>query len=608
VNGSATPEEPTKASAVAPAVAALLSIATFYAVGYFALEGFLLDLGSLNFPTPGYSVFVLCWLVFGSVAAQSLALALSRRWGSRGQINAMVACLSAIPDRRLLLLACSAAFALPLCLRLGVLGGAPLTDDEGAYRFAAQLLASGRLWVPSPEMKLFFDQNFLINDGRLYPAYFLGWPAILAIGELTRATGLVNPVVSALSVPALLGVLRHLVGPAWAVAGILLFLSAPLVQIAAATQLSHTACLTALIWCLAMYLKAIQPDASTRAHAGFAFFVGLAFSIRPQSAVGIVLPLVVSWAFEVWRLSPGKRVKAALAFGVPSAVLATLFLGALWAQNGAPWRVGYAQYNQYIVMNGFRFTSFRPEALTPVPGFDFTEFVPAIARTASGMVRLNFDLFGWPLSFAFILFALPWRSPGGRLMWAMVASYLFFMLFQLDWGIDTFGPVHAFELTLPILILTVIAARKLTQQHFLMEQRQPHPKDSTVPAFLLVSLIACAWIGFVPVRLKAVHQIATHVNVALRAPENAGLHRAVIFAPLPFAPPCGRMPRHFVLFRPVNDPDLRNDILWVNHIDVESDRRFMTTRPGRTGYLLRWTPACEVRLLPLDTAIPADLH
>jgi hypothetical protein len=600
--------QPAKDRTAVPALAALCAIATFYIVGYAALDGFLLDLGSLNFPTPRYLGFVLCWLVFGSVAAQSLALALSRRWGSREQIKSMVDCLSAIPDRRLLLLACTAAFALPLCLRFGVLGGAPLTDDESAYRFAADLLASGRLWVPSPRMKLFFDQNFMINDGRLYPAYFLGWPAILTIGEWTHAAGLVNPVVSALSVPALLGILRHFAGPAWAVAGILLFLSAPFVQIAAATQLSHTACLTALIWSLAMYLRAIEPGAPIRTHAGFAFFVGLAFFIRPQSTVGIVLPLVVSWAFKVWHLSPGTRARAALAFAVPSAVLAALFLGALWAQNGSPWRVGYAQYNQYIVMNGFRFTSFPPEALTPLPGFDFTELAPAIARTASGILRLNFDLFGWPLSFLFVLSALPWHSPRGRLMWAMAASYLLFMLFQRDWGIDTFGPVHAFELTLPILILTVIGARTLTHQFFLMEQRRPRRQESAVPAFLLASLMACAWIGFVPVRLKAVHQIATHVNVALRAPEDVGLRRAVIFAPLPFAPSCGRMPAHFVLFRPVNDPDLRNDILWVNHIDIESDRRFMTTFPGRTGYLLRWTPACEVKLLPLDTTTPADLE
>ena len=76
---------------------------------------------------------------------------------------------AALSDRRFLSWACLAGFAIPLAIRYLLLHEAPLTDDESAYRFAAELLARGRLWVPSPEMKIFFDQNFMINDGRLYP-------------------------------------------------------------------------------------------------------------------------------------------------------------------------------------------------------------------------------------------------------------------------------------------------------------------------------------------------------------------------------------------------------------------------------------------------------
>jgi hypothetical protein len=97
------------------------------------------------------------------------------------------------------------------------------------------------------------------------------------------------------------------------------------------------------------------------------------------------------------------------------------------------------------------------------------------------------------------------------------------------------------------------------------------------------------------------------VNIALRAPEKAGLHRAVIFAPLPFAPRCGVVPAHFVFFRPVNDPDLRNDILWVNHLSIEEDRRLVESLTGRTGYVMRWTPKCDVTLLPLATLAPGDV-
>jgi hypothetical protein len=129
---------------------------------------------------------------------------------------------------------------------------------------------------------------------------------------------------------------------------------------------------------------------------------------------------------------------------------------------------------------------------------------------------------------------------------------------------------------------------------------------AALPGSLLLSLIVCAWIGFVPVRLRAIRQITATVNEPLLAPERAGLHNAIVFAPLPFAPPCGS-PRHFVLFRPVNDPDLRNDILWVNHIDLESDRRLAATIPGRSGYVMQWNDNCRVTLTPIATAKEADI-
>jgi len=180
-----------------------------------------------------------------------------------------------------------------------------------------------------------------------------------------------------------------------------------------------------------------------------------------------------------------------------------------------------------------------------------------------------------------------------RVLWAMAGSSLLFQLFQRDWGIDTFGPVHAFELALPILCLTIAGARHLGDLQI----------ARGFSAALLAALILTAWTGFVPVRLRAVRQIAAHINVALQAPQKAGLTRAIVFAPVPFTTMCGGTPAHFVFFRPTNDPDLRNDILWVNDLGLEENRRFVAAMGGdRPGYVLRWTPNCDVTLGPVATS------
>jgi hypothetical protein len=577
-------------------LAALLAMVAFHLIGATYLQGFRLDLGSLDFPTPLYVALVALWTPFGALATILLALAIVHL----AQIESLSARLQqlqreweSLSDRRFLVWAMAAAFVIPFAIRRWLLHDAPLADDESAYRFAAELLASGRLWVPSPEMKLFVDQNFMINDGRLYPVYFFGWPALLAPGVWIGATGLMNPLYSALTIPALIGSLNVLVGRSWARAGAVLFLATPFVQITAATLLSHTTCLMALTWCLWMYLRIAEQPTSLRHHAACAAAFGIAFCIRPQSALPLGFPLLVAWGLTVWRLDSRTRVRAAMAFAAAAGACAAFFLGVLWAQNGSPFKMGYARYAEYLVENRFRFATFSRADLTSVPGFDFSQLGQAIARTAGGIFRLNADLFGWPSSFALLLFARPRGSRGIRVVWAMAGASLLFQLFQRDWGIDTFGPVHAFELALPVMCLTIVGVRYLGE--FLT------PRG--FPGALLAALILTAWTGFVPVRLAAVQQVAAHINVALDAPRKAGLTRAIVFAPHPFAPLCGGTPAHFVFFRPSNDPDLSNDVLWVNDLGPAENGRFLATVGGnRPGFRLRWTPECRVELEPVSAS------
>ena len=70
---------------------------------------------------------------------------------------------------------------------------------------------------------------------------------------------------------------------------------------------------------------------------------------------------------------------------------------------------------------------------------------------------------------------------------------------------------------------------------------------------------------YLPNRVGAVAKIAANINIPRDAAREANLHHAVVFAPYPYAPPCLSYPaRHFVFYRPNNDPDLKNDVLWVN--------------------------------------------
>jgi hypothetical protein len=578
-------------SRIALLLGALVALAAFHTRCALILGHFYLDLGSVNRPTPLYLDFVLWWYLLGSAAWLLIAAALS----------SSIAPPADNRDRagsddlaRWLVSGCALAVLIPLLLRVVVLRGAPLADDESAYLFAAKLLDSGRLWVPSPQMKAFFDQNFVVNDGRLYPVYFMGWPALLAIGQRLQLIDLVNPLCSGLTLWGLVRVTTRLVGSYWGRWIVPIYLASPMIQVGAATLLAHTACLMFLAWTLEFFYRATDSGAAKVDHAAFAAFFGAAFWVRPQSAVALGGVLLIFWAASLRRFKWRQAVQAFFVFLVPGLVLAGLFLGVLREQNGSPWVVGYTRYNQYVLANGLAFSTFSREQLSRLAGFDFGSIIGALGRTSSGLFRLNFDLLGWPASFAFLPFAGARSDSRVKVVWAMSVSFLVLALFQTDWGIDTFGPVHAFELALPVLVLTVVGIRNLDRRLSSMADRARLSAEALLAGIIITSLV-----GFTPIRLWNVKAIADRTGAALRAPTDAHLHNALIFAPFPFSPPCHGEPNHFVFFRPINDPDLHNDVLWVNRLDNERNSELCRLLK-RNCVVMTWSTDCTVSLTPLS--------
>jgi hypothetical protein len=230
-----------------PFLGAIASLAAFYAFGAEFLDGFVLDFGSITYPSVRYAFFLLFWMFLGSSCVVFLTLGIARTV-SAGRMRGLTRWTGASRDARWLTLGALAGLAIPVFIRRFVLEGAPMADDESGYRFMAECLASGRLMAPSPPMKLFFDNVFMINDGHLYAEYFLGWPALMLPGLLLGIPGYMNAIYSALTVPGLFFVIRRVAGSGWAKLGIVLYLVAPLLMVGAATGLSHTTCIFALVW------------------------------------------------------------------------------------------------------------------------------------------------------------------------------------------------------------------------------------------------------------------------------------------------------------------------------------------------------------------------
>jgi hypothetical protein len=578
------------------------------------------QLGSFALPEPRENYLWTAAATFGLPASAFLAIGICRVAALVPRLRTALELFPESDDKVWIAFGALAAFLAPLTIRMLVLDDAPTADDESAYAFGAQLVASGHLTADSPPMKLFVDRSFMINDGHLYPMYFMGWPILMAPGVWVGAAGYMNAVYAALTVPAVYIAGHELGGRAVARASALLCIASPMLVIAAATQMANTTCLAALAWMLASYLRTRRDSASLGWHAGVGAFFGLAVLIRPLPALGIGAPVLFAWALDTVRgprgalgtPSASRRalVLRALAFGIPSAATLALFVAINKIQNGSYTLVSYVREFEYAKENGLRFNNwgvpgFREHVLagTLTPHFWHRSMIERFGNAGLALLRLNTVLFGWFPSLGLIVFGAKGR--GGLLLVAMVLGHLVAHADVLDLGTDTYGPHHYFEVALPVVLLTALGAQAVARWLAGTPTREGRIAPLVLlPGAALVALTVFAAGGTWPPRIRALLQMASDVNLARNFVKDHEVHQAVVFSPRPFTGSfagCSPGARHFVYWRPNNDPKLQNDVLWVNHVSVEEDRKFLENFPNRRGIIYFIDKTCRGRFVPLES-------
>lgn len=528
--------------------------------------------GSGKMPADGFRVAVTQWMLLGGLGLAALGTALGDHLAPlvdrarRGSDAVWVA-------------GCALAMlGLGLCVERFVLLGLPISQDESVYRFASEIVASGRLYAESPPERAFYTTNLVVNDGRWYTQYFLGWPTLLAPFSALGVPGLANPVYAAASVPAVFLAVRHVLGPLPARFASLLFATAPLTVLAAGTQLSHTSTLFWLCW-VAAFASLGRAQGRAPLAAGLAIAFCGAFFTRPTTALGIGGPFLLWWGADRLR---AWDLRALVAFVVPAGVLAALFLAVNQLQNGSPTVVAYQAYLQFVKANGYAFTSVRRAA--QVSNFRFDAW-RVLAVPFEALYRLSYASFGWPFGFLVALPGLAVREV--RVYAASVLGMLGVHCLLDATGMDLFGPVHFLETVLPLVVLTTAGVLVLWRSG------QRWAVGAVVAAMLAMPLYASTRVQYM------------HANARVQAELYAladGLAPAVVFVEggrwIPRCRSRGRLRiRHN--FRPENPLSLDAPVLWLNDLGPERDRAFLARRyPDRRGYRMLW-PDCRPTLVPL---------
>ena len=584
-------------------LATALVVVLFEAAGNVFFDDYLLDLGRITVPGPLYSNVAAVWFVFGTVMAGLLTASLVFFRGPAPGIGAIVRGYRWIPDGAWVAAVMVIAFLIPTAIRALVLRDVPVVDDEHPYRFMAHLLAQGELWADSPPIAEAFDRKFMINWGKFYSQYFLGWPALMVPAVWAGWPDYANAAYSALTVLPVFYVVKRYTNSSIAKGVSLAYLTAPMLMLGASTAMAHTTCLAGLAYMHWAVLRSADDDAPLWSHAAVALCFGVTFFIRPTPAIGGGVPLLLYWFARTIRRSPRHAAGAVFAFAIPGLAMGGLFLGVNYLQNGGLFKTAYARAIEFAHHIGFGEWG-GPRREDPTEFFRGLKNPAAIfATSATALFRLNCSLFGWPSSYLFAAVAL--GRPGAWLPAWMFAGLFAIHSFVISVGVDTFGPVKYFEAAWPLIVLTGIGLKRAIdyfQEIQATGERLPIRLD-VIPPMLMVALIVTSLGGYSRFRLQALRNIGDSINIPMDALKEAKIHQAVIFAPRGFSPrKCSRKPtRHFLYQQPMNRPDFSDDILWANHRGRTFDLQVMQLFPERTGYIMRWTKHCKVVYDPLNS-------
>ena len=470
----------------------------------------------------------------------------------------------------LLLLLCISVFAAAVAVAYGVFQAVPHLEDEQANLFAAQVFASGKLYVPSPSQPAAFFVPFVIEwEGRRVSKYPPGYSLVLALGVMAHTPWFVNPLLGSLTLVATFALGRVIFtdanGEQTALLAVILAAISPMFLGLSSALLSHALSLlllTIFAWAFIHSAFRAQCPMLYAAIAGIA--LGWTALTRPLTALAYVAPFGL-WA--IWLMIQRKaRLRTCVVMACVAGAIAALLPLYQWLLTGDPW------VNLYTAWWSYDAIGFGP-GHGPLP--EGHSLASALNNANLDLMSLLTDLHGWP-NLSWILFVpgllMP---PRGRREAALViplAALAIAHSFYWVRGSGIYGPRYWYE-AFPFLWL--LSARGLVKLWDRGQRRQTRHVCIRLGLALLIALDVAVTI---PAQFSFWRGLYFVTNEPWRAVQQANLHNALVIVR-------GSLWTDYGAVSWANTPTLNGDVVFAHEL-VEGNEAIIAQYPGRSVYLL----------------------
>lgn len=332
----------------------------------------------------------------------------------------------------------------------------PHLEDEMAYVWQARAASRGALTTLTPPCPRCFLVPFVVDyQGLRFGKYPPGWPALLAIGEMTGVRDWVNPLLSGFSIWLLYLLIKKILDEKTALLGAFLGIGSPFFLMNAASLLSHVWSLfLTLAFCHAwidLFWKRFKRPKLLVWVAGLT--LGLLALTRPLTALSIAIPFALHGLYLLWKGDQATRLYL-IAIGAITGSIAILIFAWQYAVTGDP------LLNPYTLWWPYDQVGFGPDVGLQKGGYEPRHIW---LNTRKSLRVGNSDLFGWPYSswlfLPFGLLAIRKNLPAllvASIFPSLIIGYSFYWV-----GSWLYGPRYYFEALPGLILLTAAGIRWL---------------------------------------------------------------------------------------------------------------------------------------------------
>ncbi len=218
--------------------------------------------------------------------------------------------------------------------------------DEYSYYLSAKIFSIGKLSMPPPPNKEFFTLYHVISEDKFYSKYPPGWPFFLSLGILLHRPWLINIIFSTGTLLVIYLIAKDNFSKKIADTTLLLTLVNPFLIFNSASYFSNPSCLFFISLFTYFFFKSIKEKEILKNFAFMGISGGIAFLIRPFTALVIISPLMIYLLVNQYKEKHKKLTKKLLVFSLSFSIFISILLLYNYIQTGNPLLQPFIKYKE----------------------------------------------------------------------------------------------------------------------------------------------------------------------------------------------------------------------------------------------------------------------